>query len=205
MKKGHWTPVEQKQAMGSAMAIATTANLLLGLRWTKMGKKYTELMLKQAGMDKELCDAGTKFILIPMLPFAVELCLKGLKAQGGNGFIWTHNLKSLWEDLNEEEQAEVRKRVDNPAWRKEERKQREVRGITEKMRTVDEVIEDHQNDFLDWRYVADGEKNLTEEKKTIRIDEALMDLFRIVCACVVYHKNREGHHASTIITNRRMF
>ena len=93
------------------MAIATTANLLLGLRWTKMGKKYTELMLKQAGMDKELCDAGTNFILISMLPFAVELCLKGLKAQGGNGFVWTHNLKSLWEDLNEEEQAEVRKRV----------------------------------------------------------------------------------------------
>lgn len=31
-KKDHWTSVEQKQAIGSAMAIATTANLLLGLR-----------------------------------------------------------------------------------------------------------------------------------------------------------------------------
>ena len=191
MKKGRWTPVEQKQMIGSAMAIATTANLLLGLRGTKIGKKYTGLMVKQAGMDKELCDAGTKYILIPMLPFAVELCLKGIKAQGGNEFIWTHNLKSLWEDLNKKEQAEVRKRAEDPAWRKEERKQRKAFGITGKMRKVDEVIEAHQNDFEDWRYVADGVKKLTKKRKALRIDEAFMDLFRIVHACVEFHKERD--------------
>ena len=191
MKKGRWTPVEQKQMIGSAMAIATTANLLLGLRGTKIGKKYTDLMVKQAGMDKELCDAGTKYILIPMLPFAVELCLKGIKAQGGNEFIWTHNLKSLWEDLNKKEQAEVRKRAEDPAWRKEERKQRKAFGITGKMRKVDEVIEAHQNDFEDWRYVADGVKKLTKKRKALRIDEAFMDLFRIVHACVEFHKERD--------------
>ena len=191
MKKGRWTPVEQKQMIGSAMAIATTANLLLGLRGTKIGKKYTDLMVKQAGMDKELCDAGTKYILIPMLPFAVELCLKGIKAQGANEFIWTHNLKSLWEDLNKKEQAEVRKRAEDPAWRKEERKQRKAFGITGKMRKVDEVIEAHQNDFEDWRYVADGVKKLTKKRKALRIDEAFMDLFRIVHACVEFHKERD--------------
>ena len=204
MKRGHWTSAEQKQAIGSAMAIATTADLLLGLRSTEIGKQYTDVMVKQARMDKELCDGGTKYILIPMLPFAVELCLKALKSQGGNEFIWKHNLKLLWEDLDTAEQTAVRKRAEDPEWRDEERKQREALGITGKLRTVDEVIEAHQNDFEDWRYVADGVKNLTEEKKAINIDEAFMDLFRIVYACVQYHNKREGHHASTISTNRRM-
>ena len=190
-KKERWTSAEQKQEIGSAMAIATTANLLLGLRSTETGKHYTDLMVKQAGMDKELCDGGTKYILIPMLPFAVELCLKALKAQGGNEFIRTHNLKLLWEDLKTGEQRAVRKRVEDPAWRNEERQQREELAITGKPRTVDEVIEAHQNDFEEWRYVADGVKNLTEEKKGASIDEAFMDLFRIVHACVVYHKERE--------------
>ena len=41
MKRSHWTAEEQKRHMGSAMAIATTANLLLGLRWTDIGRDYT--------------------------------------------------------------------------------------------------------------------------------------------------------------------
>ena len=190
-KKEHWTSVEQQQAIGSAMAITTTANLLLGLRSTEIGRHYTDSMVELVGMDKDLCDGGTKYILLPMLPFAVELCLKALKAQGGNGFIWTHNLKLLWEDLNTGEQTALRKRVEDPAWRNEERKQREALGITGKLRTVDEVIEAHQNDFEDWRYVADGVKNLTEEKKAISNDEAFMDLFGIVNACVKYHQSRD--------------
>ena len=202
-KSEHWTSVEQKQEIGSAMAIATTANLLLGLRWSEPGKHYTDLMVEQAGIDRNLCDGGTKYILIPMLPFAVELCLKALKAQGGNEFIRTHNLKSLWQDLSEGEQAEVRRRVENPECRKHESKQREACGITGQMRTLDEVIEAHQNDFDDWRYVADGVKKLTTEKGSISIDEAFMDLFRIVNACVEYHKEREGHHASAITREKQ--
>ena len=42
MKRSHWTAEEQKRHMGSAMAIATTANLLLGLRWTDIGRDYVE-------------------------------------------------------------------------------------------------------------------------------------------------------------------
>ena len=190
-KKGRWTSLEQKQEIGSAMAIATTTNLLLGLRSTEIGKHYTDVMVKQAGMDKDLCDGGTRYILIPMLPFAVELCLKALKTQGGDAFIWTHNLKLLWDDLNTGEQTAVRQRVEDSAWRNEERKRRESLGITGTLRTVDEVIEAHQNDFEDWRYVADGVKNLTEEKKAISIDEAFTDLFRIVHACVEYHQSRD--------------
>lgn len=188
--------LEQKQEIGSAMAIATTANLLLGLRTTEIGKQYADAMVKQAGMDKELCDGGAKYILIPMLPFAVELCLKALKAQGGNEFIRTHNLKCLWEDLCEVERAEVRQRVEDPEWRRQEKKQREAFGITGKMRDVDEVIEVHQNDFVDWRYVADGVKKLTEEKKATSVYQGFMDLFKIVDACVGYHKVRGGRQAS---------
>ena len=197
-KREHWTSVEQKQGIGSAMAIATTANLLLGLRWSEPGKHYTNLMVEQAGMNKDLCDGGTKYILTPMLPFAVELCLKALKAQGGNEFIRTHNLKCLWEDLSKGERTEVRKRMENPVWRKHERKQRVACGITGKMRTVDEVIEAHQNDFKDWRYVPDGVKKITRENIAISIDETFMDLFRIVNACVEYHEECEDHHASPI-------
>ena len=197
-KKDRWTSVEQKQGIGSAMAIATTANLLLGLRWSDPGKHYTDLMVEQAGIDRELCDGGTKYVLIPMLPFAVELCLKALKAQGGNEFIRTHNLKSLWQDLSKEEQAEVRRRVESPEYRKHESKQRESCGITGEMRTLDAVIEAHQNDFDEWRYVADGVRRLTKEKKSISIDEAFMDFFIIVNACVEYYKAREGYHVSAI-------
>ena len=192
MRKIHWTVEEQKKALGSAMAIATTANLLLGLRWTEIGKEYTNSMVARGGMDKELCEAGTKYILIPMLPFAVELCLKGIKSQGRSKFLKTHNLKSLWEDLDEEEQAEIRRRVEDTAWRNEERTQREALGITDAIRTVDQVIEDHQNDFQDWRYVVDGENNLTEERETMRINESIMDLYKIVYACVEYHQSRDA-------------
>ena len=79
MKKSRWATEEQKKEIGSAMAIATTANLLLGLRSTEIGKQYTNSMVTHRGMDRELCQAGTDYILIPMLPFAVELCLKGIK------------------------------------------------------------------------------------------------------------------------------
>ena len=202
MKKGRWTPAEQEKEIGSAKSIATTANLLFGLRWTDIGKQYTDVMVERAGMDKKLCEGATWFILVPMLPFAVELCLKALKAQGGNEFFWTHNLKLLWEDLEPEERREVRQRVEDPAWRKEERKQRDAFGITGKPRTVDDVIEAHQKDFEDWRYVTDGEKTLTKEKKDIIVEEALMDLFRIVFACAEYHKKRGGHIASTTRATR---
>ena len=190
MKKSCWTTEEQKKQMGSAMAIATTANLLLGLRSTETGQQYTNSMVTHGGMDRELCEAGTEYILIPMLPFAVELCLKALRSQGGGEFHWTHNLKSLWKDLDEAEQAEIRKRVEDPAWRSEETVRREALGITDAMRTVDRVLEVHQNDFEDWRYVVDGESNLAEEKEQVRIDEAIMDLYGIVYACVEYHKSR---------------
>ena len=191
MKRGRWTLEEQKKEMGSAMAIATTANLLLGLRTNKIGKKYKKMMIKQVGMDEKLCEGGIEFILIPMVPFAVELCLKGIKAQGGNEFIWTHNLKLLWEDLNQKEREEIRKRVEEPKWAREERKQRTACGIMGEMREIDKIIEDHRNDFSDWRYVVDGEKKLTEEKKTRSFIEAIMDLYRIVHACVEYYKERD--------------
>ena len=191
MKKSRWATEEQKKEIGSAMAIATTANLLLGLRSTEIGKQYTNSMVTHREMDRELCQAGTDYILIPMLPFAVELCLKGIKSQGGE-FLWTHNLKSLWEDLDEVERLGVRKRVENAAWRSEERIWREALDITGAMRTVDQVMEVHQNDFAQWRYVIDGERNLTEAREQVRIDEAIMDLYGIVYACVEYHKSRDA-------------
>jgi len=88
--------------------------------------------------------------------------------------------------------------VENPEYRKHDSKQREACGITGQIRTLDEVMEAHQDDFDEWRYVADGVKNLTEEKKSISIDEAFIDLFKIINACVEYHKEREVYYASTI-------
>ena len=192
MKRGRWTTEEQKRQIGSAMAIATTANLLLGLRWTDAGKEYTTWMVAQEGLDEELCETAGTHILIYELPFAVELCLKGIRSQGGGEFLWTHNLKLLWNDLDEAERIEIRKRVEDRARSSEEKARREAIGITGAMRTVDHVIEAHQNDFEHWRYVVDGEKKLTEEKAKIRIDEAMMDLYGIVYACVEYHQSRDA-------------
>ena len=192
MKRSCWTTIEQKRQIGSAMAIATTANLLLGLRSTDPGRQYVDSLVTRAGMDSELCEAGTEYILIPMLPFAVELCLKGIKSQGGGTFRWTHNLKSLWTDLDEHEREAIRKRAEDPAWRREERVQRQALGITDAIRTVDRVIEVHQNDFENWRYVVDGQRKLTAEQKPIRTDEAIMDFYGLVYACVGYHKSRDG-------------
>ena len=129
-------------------------------------------------------------ILLYELPFAVELCLKGIASQGGGGFLWTHNLTLLWNDLDETQRIEIRKRVEDRAQASDEKTRREALGITSAMRTVDQIIETHQNDFEDWRYVAEGEKKLTEEKAKVRIDEAIMDLYGIVYACVEYHKSR---------------
>ena len=191
MKKSCWTAEEQRQRIGSAMAIATTANLLLGLRSTETGRQYVISVVAHGGMERELCETGAEYILIPMLPFAVELCLKGIKSQGGAELLWTHNLKSLWTDLVEEARIEIRKRVADPVWRHEERVRREALGITGTMRTVDRIIEDHQSDFERWRYVVDGESNLTDEQRHVRIDEAIMDLYGIVAACVEYYKSRD--------------
>lgn len=192
MRRSRWKTEEQRKQIGSAMAIATTANLLLGLRCTETGKEYVDSMVTRGGMDMELCDGGTWYILIPMLPFAVELCLKGIKSQGGREFLWTHNLKSLWTDLDAVEQMEIRKRVNSPAWRNEEKPRRDALGIKGEMRTVDQVIEVHQDDFERWRYVVDGERNLTEEGAHVRTNEAIMDLYGIVFACVEYHQRLDA-------------
>ena len=191
-KKGRWTPDKQRKHIGSAMAIATTANLLLGLRRTDAGKEYTTWMVTQEGMDEELCKTAGTHMLIYELPFAVELCLKGIRSQGGGEFLWTHNLKLLWNDLDEAERIDIRKRVEDLARSSEERARREAIGIAGAMRTVDQVIDAHQNDFEHWRYVADGEKKLTEEKAEVRIDEAMMDLYGIVYACVECHKSQHA-------------
>ena len=191
-KRSGWTTIDQYRQIGSAMAIATTANLLLGLRSTDIGRQYVDSLVTRGGMDSELCEAGTEYILIPMLPFAVELCLKGIKSQGGGKFLWTHNLKSLWTDLDENEQAGIRKRAEDPAWRSEERVRRQTLAITDAIRTVDRVIEVHQNDFEHWRYVVEGQRKLTEEQEIVRTDEAIMDLYGLVYACVGYHKSRDG-------------
>ena len=62
-KKGHWIVEEQVKYIGSAMAIATAANLLLGLRRTDAGREYTTWMVTQEGMDEELCGtAATVFV-----------------------------------------------------------------------------------------------------------------------------------------------
>ena len=60
------------------------------------------------------------------------------------------------------------------------------------MRTVDQVIEVHQDDFERWRYVVDGERNLTEENAHVRTDEAIMDLYGIVFACVKYRQSLDA-------------
>ena len=192
MKRIRWTTEEQKKEIGAAMVIATTASLLLGLRCTETGKDYVDSMVTRGGMDSELCDAGTWYILIPMLPFAVELCLKSVRSQGGGEFLWTHNLKLLWKDLDEVEQVGIQKRVNSPAWRNKERPRRETLGITGEMRTVDQVVEVHQDDFEHWRYVVDGERNLTKERAHVKTDEAIMDLYGLVYACVEYHQSRDA-------------
>ena len=190
IRRSRWTPEQQKRQVGEAMAIATTANLLLGLRRTDPGRAYVDSMVKHGAMDRELCDGGTQYILIPMLPFAVELGLKGIKSQSGGAFLRTHNLKCLWNDLAEDEQAAIRNRVEDPAWRREEEPQRAVLGITDEMRPVDQVIEVHQDDFVHWRYVVDGEKHLTNETAHLSIDEAIMDLYGIAYACIDYYQSR---------------
>lgn len=192
MKRSRWTTEEQRKQIGSAMAIATTANLLLGLRCTEAGKEYVDVMVTRGGMDRELCDGGTWYMLIPMLPFAVELCLKGIVSQGGREFCWIHNLKSLWTSLEAVEQLGIRQRVHSPAWRREEKLRRDALGIVGEIRTVDQVIEVHQDDFQHWRYVVDGERNLTEQDAHVRTDEAIMDLYGIVFACVEYHRSRDA-------------
>lgn len=192
MKRSRWTTKEQRKQIGAAMAIVTTANLLLGLRYTETGKAYIDSMVTHGGIDRELCDGGTRYILIPMLPFAVELCLKGITSQGMQEFLWTHNLHALWTDLDAVEQMAIRKRVENPAWRNEEKRRRDALGVTGEVRTVDQVIEVHQNDFEHWRYVTDGERNLKAEDADLRIDEAMMDLYGIVVACVEYHQSRDA-------------
>lgn len=196
MNRGHWKSREQEQVIGSAMAIATTARLLSELRRTEIGRRYIDFLVNQERLDKVLCTEGAKYVPLSMLPFAVELCLKALKAQGGAQFIRTHNLKCLWEDLKED-QEKIQQRLNDPAWREEERRLREAHAITGTPRTVDDVIETHQDDFEKWRYVPDAVKNLTEEKKSTIIDEAFIDLFGLVNACVGYHKERRTHHAST--------
>ena len=86
----------------------------------------------------------------------------------------------------------IRKRVNNPAWRSEEKLRRDALGLVGEMRTVDQVIDVHQDDFQHWRYVVDGERNLTEQDAHMRTDEAIMDLYGIVFACVEYHRNRDA-------------
>lgn len=47
---------------------------------------------------------------------------------------------------------------------------------------------------IDAGYVADGERKLAEEHAEVRIDEAIMDLYGIVFACVGYHQSRDVKH-----------
>ena len=190
MRTGRWTPEEQQKEIGSAMAIATTANLLLGLRSSKLGKKFEKMMVRQAGMANELYDGGSEYILIPMMPFAVELCLKSIRAQGENEFLWTHNLKLLWRDLSDDDRDQIRNFLTNPLWVKEELKIRNTYGITSRIRSLDNIIEDHQEDFMDWRYVVDGEKKLKPHKSRMQVLEGIMDLYAVVSSCVKFYQLR---------------
>ena len=187
---GPWTPEEQGKSIGSAMAIASTANLLLGIPRTSAGRRYRKFMIEEVGMDEELCDGGTWLILTPMLPFAIELCLKSIKSQSGHAFLKSHDLKELWEDLHEGDRSGIKSRLEDPTWKQREERRRSEFGLTGGIRPLHEVLNDHRNDFQNWRYVVEGEKYLTPRVTSISIDESIMDFYGIVFACVTYHQNR---------------
>lgn len=197
MKRSGWTAEEQRKSIGSAMVIATTAALLLGLQRNQIGREYTAWMVTNVGLDENLCAGATKHVLISTLPFAVELCLKGIKSQTDGEFLWTHNLERLWKDLAEAEQKEIRKRAE-AAQNRDVNTLRRALGVRPATRTVDQVIAVHQNDFGHWRYVVEGERNLTDENRHLGIDEAIMDLFGIVYACVECYQIREVNSRSPL-------
>ena len=173
------------------MAIATTANLLLGIAHTDPGHSYMEFMVNHVGMDRDLCKGGTWYILTPMMPFAVELCLKAIKSQRKQEFLKEHDLKKLWEDLCQDDQDGIRNIIEDQAWKQEENRLRFEFGLTGEIRALEDVLDDHRNDFMKWRYVVEGEHNLPPQLASIGIYESVMDLFGTVFACVEYHKKRD--------------
>lgn len=82
---------------------------------------------------------GRAISLIILQALAAEYILKGLSVQEKGGHLQIHNLHKLYQGLQQETQDRIA----------------EI-GRTRADLDISKFLKDHQNDFVDWRYVLEG-------------------------------------------------
>lgn len=89
-----------------------------------------------------------------LLPLTAELALKGLKQKETtpDGFIKTHDLAKLFQDVSLEAQERVDKRFRMYLSQDDETKGQNI--------ILWQFFEEHKNDFVGWRYLEDKEVEL---------------------------------------------
>lgn len=122
-----------------------------------IGQVAGDLLAKLRAIRGRSLPPGRAISLIILQALAAEYVLKGLSVQEKGGHLQIHNLHRLYQALQPETQARIAEL-----------------GRTRAGLDIPEFLKDHQNDFVDWRYVLEGGERETNPFDLYKALEALI-------------------------------
>lgn len=151
-------PSDDNEAEGTTLAMGQVRSLLWAARHLQ---DLLNVVAKVPNPDPVQA-IGCFFSAILLRAFAAEVALKGLCSKvTGNEVSRTHDLSVLFRQLPDPTRHAIDRRF--------QRIRRGAQGYSGQTSTVDEVLADHNADFVHWRYVL-----LEEQSDERQID--LLDL-----------------------------
>lgn len=136
------------------------ANMLLGEARSVGGEKGTSIL--------KLGCAWTQNVV---LAFAVELSLKALLVKQDGHHEHTHKLVDLYDKLSEETQNKI----------ESEYLKALEEGGSKSDKSLIQLLTDHQDDFVEWRYLDNVDENLDSEPNELQLAIcAILNVYEVI-------------------------
>ena len=129
-----------------------------------IGEQLTGVVAGRQIPPRHTAEFNERFVaavlVMPILrAFATELALKAIASKRRGQHTHGHDLRKLYDALD----ADIRQRAEHEA-------------VAQCLPSVQDTLEEHKNDFIDWRYVAEATAVNTNPND---LDEVLAILLRI--------------------------
>ena len=114
-----------------------------------MALQHAVHLMREERPNTLVLDLGIQLSTNILLPLMTELALKGLKQKEttSDGFTKKHDLLKLFQDVSSDAQSRVNERYQRYLSEDDETK--------DKNHDIRRFLEDHKDDFVEWRYLED--------------------------------------------------
>ena len=124
-----------------------------------MALQHAVHLMRRQNPNTEALMLGIQLSINILLPLTTELAIKGLKQKETtpDGFIKEHDLLTLFQDVSRDAQSRVHKRFQRYVSQDDETRGKEC--------DIWQFLEEHRDDFVDWRYLEKPESLIPAYKE----------------------------------------